>query len=669
MPSQQTKSNTPKAKSSRSNSSSNNYLSPWWVDNDDDDDHHDNMNLNTNGGRGNLVGDDDIDNVSTSSSLYIEDSTQPEEQEPPVRLSSSSNQDKGTRKAASQRSSNPTLQHHSSSSSPTRSSPTTQRQQQPKLQAWKDAGQAKVKNAVEYMQHQVSPSSPNSSRNKNIKSESRNSSDRNSKSSRTAVFQWDCEACTYANVKSIALTTNGHPTMSHLTCEVCGTPHAVLPPSRTRSGTTTMDATTTTTPPPRRSSSSTSNTNNYHHRATASAAIDLPVDPVEAIERSLQMDQENEIATAAAAASYNTSSSNNHRHPSQSASTASRTSKNNKLSFHVPVWQQLKQQTTAADPPTTDVTGGEQAGSGHTRELSNSDGISETSIGTHRQYSVHELIASLGDEEVELPPALERRVRDFKFAQAKRKEKHGDQKAWGIYGLYAHLSDIRADLEWAEDAAWRRQRGQPYLSWKDFDKSRDKGLHNRPLFTYGILFLCTIMMFVTFGVNGWKFEPLNVNPLIGPSSETLIQCGARDTELIINDGQWFRLFSPLILHAGLIHYVMNMMALYFIGGAVEQSHGFASAAVLFIIPAVGGNILSAICLPQYISVGASGGIFGMIGGCIADISLNWNLLFLKTATDGDTRNRHFYVLLWLGLDIVLNCILGFTPLVDNFTHL
>jgi membrane associated rhomboid family serine protease len=303
--------------------------------------------------------------------------------------------------------------------------------------------------------------------------------------------------------------------------------------------------------------------------------------------------------------------------------------------------------------------------------VDNRSDTASSSLGSGRVYSVTELVASLGtvDGDVELPPALERRVRDFKFAQTKRQERHGDQKPWGIYGLYAHLSDIRADLEWAEDAAWRRQRGQPYLSWRDFDKSRDKGLHNRPLFTYGVMALCTVMMFVTLGVNGWKFEPLKVNPLIGPSSETLIQCGARDTNLIVNEAQWYRLFTPIILHAGLVHFFLNMMALYFIGGAVEQSHGCASTAVLFIIPAVGGNILSAICLPQYISVGASGGIFGLMGGCIADICLNWNLLFLKTTTDANTRLRHFYVLLWLGVDIVVNCVLGFTPFVDNFTHL
>jgi membrane associated rhomboid family serine protease len=178
------------------------------------------------------------------------------------------------------------------------------------------------------------------------------------------------------------------------------------------------------------------------------------------------------------------------------------------------------------------------------------------------------------------------------------------------------------------------------------------------------------MMIVTFALNDWKIEPLSVNPLIGPSADVLIEAGARETSLIVNEGQWFRLISPLVLHAGVIHFVINMLALWFIGAAVEQSHGFASAAILFFIPAVGGNILSAIFLPQYISVGASGGIFGLIGGCLADVALNWNLLFIKGEHDEDnTRWRHSVAFFWLFFDIFINCLIGLTPFVDNFTHL
>eukprot|EP00574_Skeletonema_japonicum_P009915 CAMPEP_0201718010 /NCGR_PEP_ID=MMETSP0593-20130828/3609_1 /ASSEMBLY_ACC=CAM_ASM_000672 /TAXON_ID=267983 /ORGANISM="Skeletonema japonicum, Strain CCMP2506" /LENGTH=560 /DNA_ID=CAMNT_0048208189 /DNA_START=251 /DNA_END=1930 /DNA_ORIENTATION=+ len=269
-----------------------------------------------------------------------------------------------------------------------------------------------------------------------------------------------------------------------------------------------------------------------------------------------------------------------------------------------------------------------------------------------------------------LSPALEQRLRDFQFAQRKRRETYGNERPYGILGLYDHLAGIRLDVEWAEDASWRRANKEPYLSWADFNQKHSKGW-NEPWFTYLLILICTGMLVASFGLNDWLMEPININPMIGPSANTLIKLGAKQTALIVNQGEWYRLFSPMFLHAGVIHYFLNMVALWLIGRAVEQCHGFMAAVILFIIPAVGGTILSALFLPEYISVGASGGIFGLIGACIADICMNWSLLFSKHAFDsGDgTRIRHVKVLLWLVFDIVINCLVGLTPFVDNFTHL
>jgi membrane associated rhomboid family serine protease len=289
-----------------------------------------------------------------------------------------------------------------------------------------------------------------------------------------------------------------------------------------------------------------------------------------------------------------------------------------------------------------------------------------------QQHSTRELVAALGgDKQDSLPEPIQHRIRDFRLAQRKRRETYGNERPWGILGLYDHLASIRIDLEWAEDAAWRRQHGEPYLSWSDFDKEHKRGAKNRPYFTYFLMFFCTIMMIASIGVNGWRFEKISVNPMIGPSAETLLKMGAKQTSLIVNGGQWFRLFSPIVLHAGLIHFFLNMFALWFVGGAVEKSHGLVNAAIIFVLPATGGNILSALFLPQYISVGASGGIFGLIGSCIADISLNWNMLFLKQNDDEETNAKCKYVMVlgWLCFDIIINCLIGLTPFVDNFTHL
>ena len=175
-------------------------------------------------------------------------------------------------------------------------------------------------------------------------------------------------------------------------------------------------------------------------------------------------------------------------------------------------------------------------------------------------------------------------------------------------------------------------------------------------------------MIASIAVNDWSFEPLDQNPMIGPSAETLLKMGAKDSYLIVNQNEAWRLLSSTVLHAGLLHYLVNMLALWFVGAAIETSHGFIAATILFVIPAVGGTILSAIFLPEYITVGASGGIFGLIGACLSDIIMNWKLLFCDFVTENGKRHRHAMVVVFLFLDIILNSIIGLTPYVDNFTR-
>ena len=107
-----------------------------------------------------------------------------------------------------------------------------------------------------------------------------------------------------------------------------------------------------------------------------------------------------------------------------------------------------------------------------------------------------------------MPPALARRLRDFQFAREKRRKKYGQTKPWGILGLYDHLSGVKLDVEWAEDAAYRRKHKQPYLTWGDYETAKNQGF-NRPFFTYTVVAACTAMMVASMMMNGWRFEPLS----------------------------------------------------------------------------------------------------------------------------------------------------------------
>lgn len=55
--------------------------------------------------------------------------------------------------------------------------------------------------------------------------------------------------------------------------------------------------------------------------------------------------------------------------------------------------------------------------------------------------------------------------------------------------------------------------------------------------------VCGVVLFWAFGLNGWEAEPLEENPGYGPSVESLIYAGAKRTDLIVDDGEWWRLIS------------------------------------------------------------------------------------------------------------------------------
>ena len=59
--------------------------------------------------------------------------------------------------------------------------------------------------------------------------------------------------------------------------------------------------------------------------------------------------------------------------------------------------------------------------------------------------------------------------------------------------------------------------------------------------------------------------------LLGGSTNfsVLIECGARVTSLI-HEGQWWRLITPVFLHIGIAHLIINSITLYFLGMYIEE---------------------------------------------------------------------------------------------------
>lgn len=87
--------------------------------------------------------------------------------------------------------------------------------------------------------------------------------------------------------------------------------------------------------------------------------------------------------------------------------------------------------------------------------------------------------------------------------------------------------------------------------------------------------------------------------------------------LAIADGEYWRLLTSAFLHAGLLHLAFNLLVLIMIGPALEAMLGHLRYLVLFVLSALGGAACSyALAAPLSLSVGASGAIFGLMGGLV-----------------------------------------------------
>ncbi|KAM6555930.1 hypothetical protein CsatB_002949 [Cannabis sativa] len=156
----------------------------------------------------------------------------------------------------------------------------------------------------------------------------------------------------------------------------------------------------------------------------------------------------------------------------------------------------------------------------------------------------------------------------------------------------------------------------------------------------------------------FSFQPLKENPLFGASSSTLKKLGALEWNKVVHRHQGWRLVTCIWLHAGVIHLLVNMLSLVFIGIRLEQQFGFVRIGIIYLFSGFGGSILSALFIQNNISVGASGALFGLLGAMLSELLTNWTIYTNKAAA-----------LLTLLIIIVINLGLGILPRVDNFAHI
>ena len=152
--------------------------------------------------------------------------------------------------------------------------------------------------------------------------------------------------------------------------------------------------------------------------------------------------------------------------------------------------------------------------------------------------------------------------------------------------------------------------------------------------------------------------------------------GASRAHEVLVQGQYYRLFTAMFLHAGPIHIFFNMYALYLFGSILEPLFGHRRFAIIYLLGGLTGSALSVILgdpnppLAQTVfagaSVGASGAVFAIFGAEMVFIYRHRDLL----GAQGRMQLRNLLLMLGMNLLIgVASAAPGAAVRIDNWAHL
>ncbi|TRM60234.1 rhomboid family-domain-containing protein [Schizophyllum amplum] len=232
------------------------------------------------------------------------------------------------------------------------------------------------------------------------------------------------------------------------------------------------------------------------------------------------------------------------------------------------------------------------------------------------------------------------------------------------------------------------------------DKKRGIGRQRHPFVVWALTAAMVGVMIYECVVNYREqgnpvsFKP-TVNVMLGPSSAALINVGARFPPCmkLVDDippsfelpcmnatdlsdatyctveelcgfggfgdedpNQWFRFITPIFLHAGIVHLLLNMFAQVTVSAQIEREMGSGGFFLTYFAAGIFGNILGGnFALVGIPSVGASGAIFGTVAVTWVDLFAHWKYQYRPV-------RKLIFMIIELGIGIAV----GFIPYVDNF---
>ncbi|ORX63803.1 rhomboid-domain-containing protein [Anaeromyces robustus] len=193
--------------------------------------------------------------------------------------------------------------------------------------------------------------------------------------------------------------------------------------------------------------------------------------------------------------------------------------------------------------------------------------------------------------------------------------------------------------------------------------------------------------------------PFNENPMIGPSSGTLINLGARflpcmkETEYLYRPilcptgmtgtfdpanpthcslkdmcgfdmksgekpNQWYRFIVPIFLHGGIIHIIFNLSFQIRTGIQMEKDFGTWRIMIIYLLSGIFGFAFEAKSNGVAPSVGCSGSLYGLMACLLLDLIQSWKLI-----------TNPWTELFKMILIIIFSLGIGLLPNIDNYAHI
>jgi rhomboid protease GluP len=141
-------------------------------------------------------------------------------------------------------------------------------------------------------------------------------------------------------------------------------------------------------------------------------------------------------------------------------------------------------------------------------------------------------------------------------------------------------------------------------SEKDAKMAEDIFKMKKPVITYILMAISFIVFLLMYIKGDGSYD-----------NQTLVNFGAMYTPYV-EAGDYYRLITSGFVHVGVIHLGFNMYALYVLGPQLESFFGKFKFTIIYITSLIMGNLMSMLFLGDYISAGASGAIFGLLGSLL-----------------------------------------------------